>query len=104
MVVKYRAGLSWVVCLLFKVVLLRCEVTLVNRNVTDSFRVGENGCRIDTDCSMSTTSTATCQSDSGLCLCNDGQPNFLFHDLSGVDYQCVTSANIRAGLGEGLYS
>ena len=101
MVVKYRVVLSWVVCLLFKVVLVRCQVTLVNRNVTDSFRVGENGCRINADCSP----TATCQSDSGLCLCSDGQPNFLFYALrlSGV-YECVTSSSIRIGLGECLYS
>ena len=100
MVVKYRVVLSWIVCLLFKVVLVRCEVTSVIRNVTDSFRIGENGCRIDADCS----STATCQSDSGLCLCNDGQPNFLFYALSGVVYECVKSESIRVGLGECLCS
>ena len=105
MVVKYRVVLSWVACLLFKVVLVRCEVTLVNRNVTDSFRVGENDCRRDADCSLSTTSSATCQSDSGLCLCKDGQPNFFLYDLSGaVDYRCVTSLTIQVGVGEGLYS
>ena len=105
MVVKYRVVLSWVVSLLFKVFLIRCEVTSVIRNVTDSFRVGENGCRRNTDCSMSTTSAAACQSGSGLCLCNDGQPNFLFYALrlSGADYQCVTSLSIRNGLGECLY-
>ena len=104
MVVKYRVVLSWIVCLLFKVVSVRCEVTSVNRNVTDSFRVGENGCRIDANCSLSTTYTATCQSDSGLCLCMDGQPNFLFYDLAGVDYQCVKSWIIRVGFGECLCS
>ena len=100
MVVKYRMVLSWVVCLLLKVVLVRCQVTVVIRNVTDSFRVGENGCPRNADCSL----TATCQSDSGLCLCNDGQPNFLFYAPSGVVYECVKSLSIRVGLGECLCS
>ena len=104
MVVKYRVVLSWVVCLLLEAVLVRCQVTLVNRNLTDSFRVGENGCRIDSGCSMSATLTATCQPDSGLCLCMDGKPNFLFYNVPGVHYQCVTSKSIRVGIGECLYS
>ena len=50
------------------------EVTLVNRNATDSFRVGENSCKLNTS---HCPNSATCQSDSGLCLCNNSQPNFL---------------------------
>ena len=49
------------------------EVTLVNRNVTDSLRVGKNGCKRNSHCPNS----ATCQSVSGLCLCIDNQRNFL---------------------------
>ena len=101
MVSKCRVVLLSVVCLLFKVILIRCEVTLVNRNFTDSFRVDKNGCTEDTNC----TSSASCQSDSGLCLCNDGNPNFLYYNgASSADYQCVTSESIREGLGECLYS
>ena len=75
------------------------EVTLVNRYVTDIFRVGKDGCTRNSDC----PDQATCQSDSGLCLCSDSQPNFLyFNRSSSADYQCVTSTSIRAGLGECL--
>ena len=53
------------------------EVTLVNRNVTDSFRVGKNSCKLNTSyCPNS----ATCLSGSGLCLCIDSQPNFRNYD------------------------
>ena len=75
------------------------EVVLVNRNVTDSFLVG-NGCIRNNNCSAS---SATCQFESGLCLCSDGQPNFLnFNASSSPDYQCVNSTSIRAGVGECL--
>ena len=101
MVLNHRVVLLWVVCLLFKVVLIRCEVTLVNRNVTDSFRVGKDGCMTNTDC----PSSATCQSESGLCLCSDGYPNFLKHSQTfNTVYGCLSSKVIRTGFGEPLYN
>ena len=75
------------------------EVVLVNRNVTDSFRVG-NGCIRNNNCG---TSSATCQFESGLCFCSVDEPNFLhFNASSSANYQCVNSASIRAGVGECL--
>ena len=75
------------------------EVTLVNRNVTDSFRVGKDGCTRKSDC----PDHATCQPDSGLCLCSDSQPNFLYYSVtSSAVYGCVRSESIQVGLGECL--
>ena len=97
MVLKYRVVLSWVVCLLFKVILIRCEVTLINRNVTDSFRIGEDGCTKNTVCPTS----AACQFDSGLCLCNDSLPNYInYTTMSDAFHRCVTGKSIRGGAGE----
>ena len=100
MVLIYRVVLLWVTCLLFKVVLIRCEVTLVNRNVTDSFRIGEDGCTKNIGC----PDHATCQLDSGVCLCNDQYPNFLNHSQpSSKGFGCLISKSIRVGVGECLY-
>ena len=75
------------------------EVVLVNRNVTDSFRV-ENGCIRNNVCR---TSFAKCHFNSGLCFCSADQPNFLhFNASSSANYQCVNSTSIRAGVGECL--
>ena len=75
------------------------EVTLVNRNATDSFRVGKDGCTRKIDC----PNHATCQSGSGLCLCSDSYPNFLnFSVTSSTTYGCLQSASIRVGVGECL--
>ena len=90
-----------VICLSYKVVLTGCEVVLVHRNVTDSFRVGKDGCTNDS--SVCPTSS-TCQADSGLCLCGN-LPNFLNPDVGNVNgYKCVKSQDITAGLhGELLF-
>ena len=97
MVLEYRVVLLWVTCLLFKVVLIRCQVTLVNRNVTDNFRVGKNGCTKDEDC----TNSAICQPDSGLCLCKSAKPNFRNPVMeNGTAYGCLQNDSIRIGVGE----
>jgi hypothetical protein len=67
MSLKYTVVLVWVIYLSCKVVMTGCEVVLVNRNITDSFRVGEDGCT--NDATVCTDFGATCQLD-GLCLCN----------------------------------
>ena len=104
MSLKYNVVLVWVIYLSCKVVMTAgCEVVLVSRNVTDSFRVGEDGC---TNNASVCTSSATCQSD-GSCLCNADKPNFrnpviiaepsfMYGDSSG----CVSSEFMRSGVGE----
>ena len=82
-----------------KVILLCCicstykvasKVVLVKRNVTDSFRVGKNGC---TNIASVCTSSATCQSDTGLCLCNEDLPNYVnsIEKCSNGQYCCVAN-------------
>ena len=95
MSLQYIVGLLLVPSLLC---MTASQVTFVNRNVTDSFRVGEDGCTKNTDCPDS----ATCQYDSGLCLCSDGRPNFLNFTAisSSITYGCLQSESIRAGVGE----
>ena len=56
-----------------KVTLSSCEVVSVNRNVTDSFLVGENGCTNNP--SVCTTRSAICQPD-GWCLCSSLRPTY----------------------------
>ena len=76
-----------------------CEVVLVNRNVTDSFRVGEDGCT--NDASVCTDFGTACRQSDGLCLCPVGEPNF--RKPTGVkDYGCLNSESIRLGAGECL--
>ncbi|CAB4033804.1 Hypothetical predicted protein, partial [Paramuricea clavata] len=72
MSLKYKVVSVWVMCLSYKMVMTGCEVVLLNRNVTDSFRVGNDGCTNDTSVC---TSSATCQSD-GLCLCKPDRPSY----------------------------
>jgi hypothetical protein len=67
MSLKYTVVLVCVICLSFEVAVTGCKVVWVKRNVTDSFRVGKDGCTNDT--SICRRSSATCQPDSGLCLC-----------------------------------
>ena len=77
-----------------------CEVVWVNRNVTDSFRVGKDGCTNDTSVCPS---SSTCQTDSGLCLCSDIEPSFSNPDgrtSDGKIYGCASNHNIRSGAGE----
>jgi hypothetical protein len=72
MSLKYKVVSVWLICLSCEVVMTACEVVWVNRNVTDSFRVGNDGCTNDTGLC---TSSATCQSD-GLCLCKSDRPSY----------------------------
>ena len=92
----YNVVLMCVICLSYKVVLNSCEVVLVHRNVTDSFRVGKDGCRSD---SKVCPSLSTCLPDSGLCLCGS-LLNFLNPDVKNVNgYKCVRGKDIRVGVG-----
>jgi hypothetical protein len=72
MSLKYNVVLVWVTCFCHKVVVNGYEVVLVNRNVTDSFRVGQDGCTND---KFVCPDFSTCQSD-GFCLCNFTRPNY----------------------------
>ena len=70
----------------------------MNRNVTDSFRVGKDGCK--NDATVCTDFGARCQSD-GLCLCPASQPDF--RKPTGVKaYGCIGSDSIRPGAGKCL--
>ena len=94
--------LLWFISLSCKVVMTGCEVVWVNRNVTDSFRVGKDGCKNDTSVCPS---TSICQTDSGLCLCRDHMPNFRnpnenLNDKKG--YGCISGHNINSAAGECL--
>ena len=92
--------LLWVICLSYKVVMIGCEVVSVKRDVTDSFRVGQDGC---TNNASVCPSSATCQPDSGQCACEKSQPNFSRNPRSnGKIYGCVNSSSIRSGFGEWL--
>ena len=103
---KYTIVLLWVVCLCCEVVMIGCEVVCVNRNVTDSFRVGRNGCTNDTN--VCANVSATCQSD-GSCLCDSTSPNYRnpvieFNEnmefVYGSSYGCIKNMLIRYGVGE----
>ena len=86
--------LLWFICLSCKVFMTGCKVVWVNRNVTDSFRVGKDGCTNDTSVCPS---SSICQTDSGLCLCRDSEPNF--RNSNGKP-GCFNNHNIRLGTGE----
>ena len=95
---KCKAMLLWTIWSTCKVVTASNEVVLVKRNVRDSFRVGEDGCTNDNSVC---TSSATCQNDSGLCLCNKDSPNFLNRVVeSSYQYSCIRSGSIRFQIGE----
>ena len=105
MSLKYNIVLVWVICVYYKVVMTGCEVVLVNRNITDSFRVGEDGCKNNASDSVC-TSLATCQSD-GSCLCSGSKPNFRNPNIIvgggleyGDSYGCVSSEHLRFGVGK----
>ena len=82
-----------------------CEVIWVNRNVNDSFRVGEAGCTSDT--SVCTNFSATCEDD-GSCLCNRGSPNFRNPIIEsphgrysyGSTYGCILNSESLVGVGK----
>ena len=86
---KYNVMLLWAICSMHKVVASNNEVVLVKRNDRDSFRVGKDGC---TNNASVCTSSATCQPDTGLCLCKEDSPNFLnlIEKCSNDQYCCVT--------------
>ena len=100
---NYELVLVWVVSLSFEACMAGCEVVWVNRNVTDSFRVGEGGCANDT--SVCTNVSATCQDD-GSCLCDEGSPNFRnpvierSHGryMHGNTHGCIGNSEIRSGV------
>jgi hypothetical protein len=86
--------------LFYKMVLTGCDVVWVNRNVTDSFRVGKDGCTYDS--SVCTNFDARCiKSSGGVCLCGIFKPNYR-NPRPGDDkgYGCLNDHNMRAGVGE----
>ena len=88
------------ICLSCKVFMIGCEVVWVNRNVTDSFRVGKDGCTKNTSVCPS---SSTCQTDSGLCLCLNGEPTFTNPSGKtgdGQGYGCLSRYNKSNGAGE----
>ena len=102
MSIKNRVELLLVIVLLYNAVMTSCEVVLINRNVTDSFRVGEFGCKSDPN--ICTTRNATCLAD-GSCLCNEDSPNFRNpvieeSDGFGETYGCTENKYIRPRVGE----
>ena len=88
--------------ILVKVILSNCEVVSVNRNVVDSFYVGESGCTNNP--SVCTTRSATCQPD-GWCLCSFLRPTFWKPEIK-IGYinfdGCASNDLIRAGVGKKL--
>ena len=103
---KYKLVLLWVICLFCEVITTGGEVVFVNRNVTDSFRVGKDGCT--NDASVCTSVSATCQDD-GSCLCNFKNPNYRNPVIEitsselvyGDSYGCIESDIIRFGVSAG---
>ena len=95
---KSKVMLLWAVCSMHKVVVSSNEVVLVERNITDSFRIGKDGCRSDTSVCPS---SATCQPDTGLCLCKKDSPHFLDHVGENLSqYGCERTKNIRHHIGK----
>jgi hypothetical protein len=102
---EYKVLLLWVVCLCCEVVMTDGEVVWVNRNVTDSFRVGKDGCTSDEN--VCTSVSATCQPD-GSCLCKTGSPTFrnpVIERSSGTliygsTYGCIDNRFIVLGVGK----
>jgi hypothetical protein len=104
MSLKYTVVLVWAICLSCKVVMTGCEVVLVNRNVTDSFRVGKDGCTSDKSVCKS---NATCQPD-GSCFCNSESLSYRNPVLEtkgseivySDSYGCIDNEIIRFGAGK----
>ena len=101
---KISMALLLGILLLYKVVMSSCQEFVVNRNVRDTFRVGNVGCKNNS--SICTTRSATCQTD-GWCLCNENSPNFRNpvierFDKYGETYGCVKSEYILDRVGERL--
>ena len=96
---KYKVMLLWTICSTYlQAVTSGNEVVLVNRNVTDSFFVGKDGC---TNNASVCPRSATCQAESGLCLCNKDSPNFVNHVENGYsEHGCIKSTDIYKCIGE----
>ncbi|CAB3995088.1 Hypothetical predicted protein [Paramuricea clavata] len=103
MSLKYTVVLACIIYLSCEMVMTGCEVVWVNRNVTDSFRVGKDGCTNDTSVCKS---NATCQSD-GSCLCNSRRPSYRNPVIEmssskivhGDSYGCIDNEMLRFGTG-----
>ena len=91
--------------LVSKVVLSDSQVFSVNRNLIDSFRVGQDGCKSDASVC---TNSATCDRVTGFCWCSNSKPNFRNPAIILVDsslnfsdsYGCVSEEYIRLGAGK----
>ena len=96
---KYKVILLWTICSTYLTsVTSRNEVVLVNRDVTDSFFVGKDGC---TNNAGVCPRSATCQAEGGLCLCNKDSPNFVNHVREGFfEYGCVKNKDTYKYIGE----
>ena len=99
---KYEVMLLLVICSTLKVVTSSNEVLLVNRNVTDRFRAGKDGCINNTNVC---TRSAACQAESGLCLCKNDLPNFVNGVVeSSSEFACVRNEDMYKYFGECLNS
>ena len=91
------------VCLSCQVAITSCKVVSVSRNVTDSFRVGKDGCVNNVNVC---TSSATCQKD-GSCLCKPEFSSYRDRVIEmmvngtlkyGSGYGCSKDKYIRKGV------
>ena len=94
--IKNNVRLLVSILLLCNIALNSCKRVLIHRNVTDTFRVGTNGCTNDP--SICETRVATCQTN-GRCLCGEDSPNFrnpliLESGQYGQTYGCTKSESI----------
>ena len=89
-----------------EVTLSSCDVVFVDRNVTDRFFVGKDGCKKNPRICM--TRSALCQAD-GWCLCTSLRPTFrnpIVEVNSGkmvhrnYSFGCVNNQYIRFGVGK----
>ena len=101
--VKFTITLFLGVCLSCQVAITSCEVVSVSRNVTDSFRVGKDGCVKNVNVC---TPSATCQKD-GSCLCKPEFSSYRDRVIEmmvngtltyGATYGCSKDEYIRKGV------
>ena len=97
MTFKYKVMLLWTIWSMYKVVTTSNQVVLVHRHFRDSFRVGKDGCVNNTNVCKN---SATCQTESGLCRCNEDSLHFVNHvEDSYFEYNCVNNENIAHYVG-----
>ena len=102
MSLKCKVVLLFTICSTYKGIASSDEVVLVERNVTDSFRVGNDGCR--NNASVCTSFAATCRPDTGLCFCNKNSPNFVNHIKKiSREYYCAPNNAISYLIGGEYY-